>query len=396
MSVRRDGVVQTISEALNGHRNSFGAIRLALALLVIVSHSFPLGGWGTDPTSAWSGQAHIGTIAVIGFFGVSGYLVTKSAASADIVQFAWRRALRLMPAFWLALVVVAFLFGPVAWALEGRELGSYFSEANDGPLRYVVSNVTTFVSQWGIHDTFQTTTPFGRMEGNSAVNGSLWTLRHELLAYVVVGGLAAIGVLRHARVLVPLLAAFLAVLQIVNAASPGAAGQIFYVLGMSRVLPLLLAFFVGSTFAMYSRQIPMTTALGLGSAAIFFLTWWKGGLYTFGIPAFVYLLIWLASALPKRLQRIGNDGRPDLSYGVYLYGWPVQQFLAYLGLHKFGFLPFLLGSLALSTVFAFCSWYAVERPTLAMKDAGPGRGVAYWAARLRPGGRTASSVTDSP
>lgn len=392
MSVQQASAVKNISESLNGHRNSFGAIRLGLALLVIVSHSFPLGGWGTDPTSAWSGQTHIGTIAVIGFFGVSGYLVTKSAVSADVVQFFWRRALRLLPAFWLSLAVVAFVLGPIVWLMDGRELGSYFSPTNDGPVGYVVSNVTTFVKQWGIHDIFQTTTPFGVETGDSAVNGSIWTLRHELLAYVVVGGFAVIGALRHSRVLVPILAAFLAILHIINTASPGAAGQIFFVLGMTKVLPLLYAFFVGSTFALYSRQIPVTTAMGIGAAAVFFLTWWKGGLYTFGVPAFVYMLIWLASALPKRMQKIGNEGRPDLSYGVYLYGWPVQQFLAYVGLASAGYVVYTLASVALSLAFAVLSWYLIERPALALKDIGPGRGISYWRQKLTP---TKEPVTDS-
>lgn len=91
----------TIAGALRCHRNSLGLIRLVLAGLVIVDHSFPLGGFAPDDPvrTLTDGQASLGSLSVAGFFGISGYLVAKSGMSTDVLQFLWRRALRLFPAF---------------------------------------------------------------------------------------------------------------------------------------------------------------------------------------------------------------------------------------------------------------------------------------------------------
>src|SRR5690554_1974512 len=89
----------TLGSALQGRSNSLGVIRLVLALLVIVDHAFPLGGFGLDPV--WEltrGQASLGLLAVGGFFAISGYLIAKSGLSGDVVQFLWRRFLRIFPA----------------------------------------------------------------------------------------------------------------------------------------------------------------------------------------------------------------------------------------------------------------------------------------------------------
>ena len=133
----------SLREGLRGHRNSLGILRLVLATLVIFSHAFPLGGWGTDPGLGWSkGQESIGGFAVVGFFAISGYLIAKSGANADIAQFMWRRMLRIFPAFWLVLLVAAGIVGPIAWMLEGNSLRGYLSFTAGGPVSYLLANTT--------------------------------------------------------------------------------------------------------------------------------------------------------------------------------------------------------------------------------------------------------------
>jgi peptidoglycan/LPS O-acetylase OafA/YrhL len=261
---------------------------------------------------------------------------------------------------------------------------------------YLLKNYSAFVTKFGIHDVFQTTTPFGIATDASAVNGSIWTLRHEILAYGILALLAVFGVLRNARPLVPALAVFFIVLQLVESVYPGTAREINDVLGMSKILPLLSAFFIGATMALYSRTIPLTNGLGVGSILVFLFSWWQGGVFLIGVPAFVYALIWIAAALPVWFQRVGNDGRPDLSYGVYLYGWPVQQFLAYLHVYELGYVLYTLLSIAGSLVLAAGSWFLVERPALSLKDRGPGRGIAHWMSRLPRRAGTRSQLPADP
>ena len=112
-----------LGDALRGHNNSLGFIRLVLASLVIVDHAFPLGGFGVEPVAGWTiGQTSLGGIAVAGFFAISGYLITKSGLAADILQFLWRRFLRIFPAYWAVLLVTALVIAPIVWWADGHNL----------------------------------------------------------------------------------------------------------------------------------------------------------------------------------------------------------------------------------------------------------------------------------
>ena len=134
----------SVGSALRGHLNSLGIIRLVLASLVIVDHAFPLGGFGEDPFWRYTnGQTSLGGIAVGGFFVISGYLIVKSGASSDLMQFLWRRVIRIFPAFWGVLLFTAFVVGPIAWLVRGEPLSTYFTLGPGGPFSYITSNWTS-------------------------------------------------------------------------------------------------------------------------------------------------------------------------------------------------------------------------------------------------------------
>ena len=59
----------------------------------------------------------------------------------------------------------------------------------------------------------------------------------------------------------------------------------------------------------------------------------------------------------------------DLSYGLYIYHWPVAQLLVVGGLAARGEAPFVAAALALALGLALASWHWIERPALAFKDA---------------------------
>ncbi|MET0861303.1 MAG: acyltransferase family protein, partial [Microbacterium sp.] len=170
-----------LSEALNGRRNSLGILRLILASAVIFCHAWPIGGWGEDPLAArFEYQENLGGVAVLGFFAISGYLITKSGMTGDALRFLWHRILRIMPAFWGVLVVCAFVIGPIWWAANGRGLDTYFTSGAGGPLGYLTGNWDLTIRQYGIHDVFGNN-PYGAVAG-SVMNGSIWTLRYEFFA----------------------------------------------------------------------------------------------------------------------------------------------------------------------------------------------------------------------
>jgi peptidoglycan/LPS O-acetylase OafA/YrhL len=388
----------SLSEGLNGHRNALGVLRLILASMVIFSHAFPTGGWGEDPSKGWTnGQETIGGFAVIGFFAISGYLIAKSGASADILQFLWRRALRIFPAFWAVLCVGALIVGPIAWRMSGNGLRDYIGS---GPIMYIFQNADLSIRQWGVYDVFQTTTPYGRTVGYSVFNGSLWTLALEWGCYLLVAALLVLGVLRHRRWVVPALAGAFWVLSIVNSLAPQLVGMVAPALADPNKIKLTLVFLIGASLAVYSKRIPLNDLLGVVAGVLVVVTLLTVGWVQIGYPAFAYFVLWLAARLPKRVQWIG--AKNDYSYGMYVYGFLVQQFTAFLGWNTLGYWPWVGLTILVTAGCAWLSWHGIEKRAMALKDWGPGRGIGWLAPRggsaaVEPGpGRPVPSNVESP
>lgn len=389
------GQVISLSEALGRHRNSLGLIRLILASVVIFDHAFPLGGFGTDPFWRLTHQqASLGSLAVAGFFAVSGYLIAKSGMSGDVVQFMWRRILRIFPAYWLVLLVTAMLVGPLIWLADGHAFLDYFTLGPGGPFYYLTANWTLNIGTYGIHDLLTTTTPYGREIGGSAFNGSIWTLIYEWRSYLIIALMVPFGVLLKARLLVPVLTAFFYVLQIVSTINfPAVASLVPSVLADPYMINLGLTFLLGSTLGVYSTRVPYDDRLGILSGLLLLLSLRYGGFNLIGLPAGAYFVMYLAARLPKQVQWIG--AKNDYSYGVYIYGFLVQQVLAYMGWYKWGYFPYVAAALVISFGCAWLSWHLVEKRAMALKNRGLGKGWRDWYDRaLSRFGRKPREVTE--
>ncbi len=364
----------SIRDALNGHRNSLGLVRLVMASAVIFDHAFPLGGWGTAPFLGMTrNQQSLGGLAVLGFLGISGYLVTKSGMSTDVLQFLWRRFLRIFPGFWLVLIVSAFIVGPILWLVAGRDLLDYFGYGAGSPYAYLYSNFTLTIGQYQIWDLLVETTPYGEAGFGGPINGSIWTLTYEWLCYLALALLVAAGALAKARIVVPAVAGFLFLMQLVNSVQPGAAALVLPLLGDPWRLNFAFIFFIGATIAIYSHVIPFDHRLGIGAGIASLVLLRLGGFNTIGYVLFAYCVLYVAAALPRQAHWVG--AKNDYSYGVYLYGWVVQQILAVAGVWAWGYLPFVALSLLGAFALAWCSWHLVEKQALKLKNWGPGQGL---------------------
>ena len=395
MVIPSEPSTKSISEALNGHRNAFGLLRLVFAALVLVNHAFPLGGFGEDPLWALTkGQASFGSIAVLGFFVISGYLIAKSGMSADVVQFLWRRVLRIFPGYWLVLLVGAFVVGPAIWTIGGRAFVDYFHLGSTGPVAYLTQNWTLQIGTYGIYDIFATTTPYGRLVHASEFNGSLWTLAYEFGCYLMIAVFVAFAVLKKARFLIPLAAAGMAVVQVLAWVDLPALKTLSPRLADPQLIALTFAFLVGSTFAVYSRRVIVDDLLGVFSLLVVVITMRVGGFGIVGVAAGAYAILWLASRLPELLKRVGQKN--DYSYGVYVYGFLVQQTLAFFGVYRLGFVPYLLSAAVITAGLAWISWHLVEKRAMSLKDWGPGRGWRYWFDRARSRWSDARSRRQQP
>lgn len=374
----------SLGDALRGHRNSLGLLRLVLASVVIFHHSFPLGGFGPDPLLALTHQqATLGSVAVAGFFAISGYLIAKSGMNADLLQFMWRRSLRIFPAFWGVLLFAALIVGPAIWLLDGHSLAQYFSFGGGSPFSYLRANWDLSIGSYGIRDIFVDTTPYGQETHASVLNGSIWTLIYEWTCYLLIAVAVAFGVLVRAKVLVPIFTAVLLALQIVESVDPE-----LFASALPAIDPVLvhlaLTFMCGAVLAVYSKRVPFSDWLGALAGAVVLLTLAFGGFEVLGVAAAAYLVLYLGARLGGPLRAVGTKN--DYSYGVYVYGFLVQQVLAYFGVYRWGYLPFSIIALVVTFGLAWLSWHAIEKRAMALKDWGPGRGWRHWYERAREWG----------
>ena len=376
---KSDPTQLSLGAALRGHSNALGLLRLILASLVIFDHAFPLGGNGRDPFwMVTAGQASLGSLAVAGFFAISGYLIAKSGMSADILQFMWRRVLRIFPAYWTVLLFTALFVAPAIWAIQGDALRDYFRFLPNGPLNYFTANWTLNIGTYGIYDLLAETTPYGREVMGSVFNGSIWTLIYEWGCYLMIGVLVAFGVLSKARIVLPLMTLFVYITQVVYLVNPDVVASLLPIMADPQRISLTLAFLFGSCLAVYSTSIPFDDRLGILSGLVLAVTLHWGGFALIGTAAGAYFTMYLGARLPKAVHWIG--AKNDYSYGIYIYGFLVQQVLAFFGVHLLGYLPYALIALVISAGLAWLSWHGVEKRAMALKDWGPGRGISHWTA----------------
>lgn len=338
---------RTLEEAMNSRDNALNFVRLILASSVILAHSYPLGGFGAMP---FFPGTDLGQVAVAGFFAASGFLIAGSRSRLGFLPYIWRRAIRIYPAYWTALILVAFVFAPLSTLQHGQW------SLNDG-LGYVLRNSTLWIDHYQVGATL-TEVPFV-----GAWNGSLWTLFYEFSAYL------ALGVLFFARVLRRPAALFV-LFVLATVAQLLAKGPLDITTNLILHFLWLGTFFVAGSFLWsVSNRLPLSGWLGALAAALTLGALLSGHFTVLAPLPFAYLILWLGGTLPTR---IGSTN--DVSYGVYIYAFPIQQTLSVWGwAQAMGPVASAALALIMTTVVAWCSWVAVERPALRLKNLVPAK-----------------------
>jgi peptidoglycan/LPS O-acetylase OafA/YrhL len=343
------GPAETAIPEIAAHRreNNFDALRLLAALAVILSHAFLIaqGTEKNDPLNWLTGnQCMLGLTGVFVFFAVSGFLVTQSY---EQTHSSWRyllkRILRIFPAYIVCLVLTAFVLGPIVTTLA---LGDYLHRPE--PYNYVYYNSFFDIRVHELPGVMFVDNPVGL-----EVNGSLWSLGCEFDMYLMV---LVLGLLRLLRwpVCVALLALGMACIAFPDALgflggwgwtlSFFAIGMVLYKLRDTRIFNGWLAL---AALAGLALSIPLRQFILL-------------------FPVFgCYLALYLA--LHPKLPFIPATRFGDLSYGLYIFGWPSEQIAIWL-LHGHAewWQVFLLATL-LAGGLAFLSWHLIEKRALRLK-----------------------------
>lgn len=337
-----------VSRTFDPRSNSLNLFRLVLAAMVLFAHAFYIAGRGVGPHI--QGE-NLGGWAVAGFFVLSGFLITRSRFRHRLGDYLVLRMARILPAFWVCLVATAVLFAPLALVLQSRGLDGYLT-TGPTPLSFLWSNWTLLMNQYDIGTTLASVPYPG------AWNGSLWSLYYEFACYLIVGAVGCFAVAR--RSVAPLLVLWAVSVVLRGADEHWASYQLDE---RAMLLAKLLPYFLGGAVAHFIvDRYGLPHALGapslvLGVAALATIPHVGGQL---AAPALAVGLIWLSTVVPQ--PRI--VARHDISYGFYIYAWPVQQLLAVMALHDRGFVLYVVVSALVTAVLATASWLLLERPVM--------------------------------
>jgi peptidoglycan/LPS O-acetylase OafA/YrhL len=351
-ALRRFIAGRTLADCLDRGRDNFLVLRLVAALLVVLGHSYLIVGGGVhvdEPLHRILPRTYSHLAGVAMFFAISGFLITLSfERKPDLVRFVRARVLRLWPALVVVVALWAFVLGPMLTTLSPAE---YFGAGDDHgtAYRYFWSNISLFrVWPW-LPGLFESN-PIARY-----VNGSLWTIPWEATMYVAVALAGVLRLLRFPWLASAVIVALVVALVVWPIYSSDAAATGKLPLGYE----LAACFGSGSIACLLRRYVPVSTGVMLLLAVVAL-----AGRDTLLIwPAILYFVFWFAyvprlPAMPREL---------DLSYGTYLWAFPVQQTVVQLaGVQS----PLGLFAIVTPIVLAIAaaSWFLVERPALRLKQ----------------------------
>jgi peptidoglycan/LPS O-acetylase OafA/YrhL len=346
--------------------NNLTVIRLLFAWSVLFGHSWHITGTaGSDPISKlFGGYVWIGEVAVNGFFAISGFLVAGSFIRHGLIGYSVARILRIWPGLIVCVLLSVFVLG---WWETNLSTLDYFTHIDTK--RYL-SNMALWPRVWWyLPGVFKD-------HHNAAINGSLWTLAPETGCY------AALAILGFFGVLDTRWRASVMMMTLLLVGYSSFSNVPFF--GSHAAWARPMSYFVIGVLVWFNRQsLPLHPAMA-GAATLIVI-----GIIASGIPkpafypifaaCLVYLVFFAAYGLPH----VNADRFPgDISYGLYIYAWPSQQFVFWHGQS-----PWMNAALAtlMAVILATASWYLIEKPALALK----GRTVSLLSFKLRSSMKTA-------
>lgn len=338
---------------LTERENRFDQIRLGLALSVVLGHCWHISG-GPESRVPLQDFTRLGfhEYAVNLFFFISGLLVTHSAfrRQSDLFGFVVARGLRIFPA-----LIVCALTVPALLVLAG----AWVDATPQQTLNYTARLISLVFVEFNNPNVF-VDLPFAH-----ALNGSVWSLRHEVGAYVLLALFVASGAFFKSRWV---LSAYVIVVGSIAVAghiyAQTATGGVPFIMAESRFV--IVSFLLGVLTHRLAAWLPIRWAI----AVLLWVAIGVGQAFASDLVA-IYGLIVALSYSVLCIAYLGgrSKGLPvDLSYGIYIYGWPIQQLTVFVCLTYFSSIPepltlFLIVLPALLVV-ALASWVLIERPAI--------------------------------
>ncbi len=335
-------------QTTHGRPTGFDYMRIVLALSVVCWHTIVVTYGVSFQTDVWRTPEYRLLIAGIlpSFFALSGFLVAGSLErSKTIAGFLYLRVIRIFPALVVEIALSAILLGPLLTKLTLRQ---YFHD----PVLFHY-----FLNCFGdIH--YKLPGLFVRNPATGLVNGQLWTVPYELNCYIYLSGLAILGITKAPKMFVLIISGLIIY------------GIVDYLRGQDRTgeslhgNQLVLCFLIGVLVYKFRAVIPYDRRLAVFAIIVSLITFWiPGGGLLSPLPV-TYATVFLGLTNPRKISLLETG---DYSYGIFLYGFPIQQAVVATGLLPLNGWITLAVALPIVLVVAFCSWHLCEKHMLNLK-----------------------------
>lgn len=332
-----------LDQILNPRNNNFDIFRLLAAMLVIYGHApaFVSSPGPVDIVYLLIKFDYSGSLAVKFFFMLSGLLVTVSLMNRPhLGEFIIKRVARIFPGLIVCVMITVLVIGPLFTDIE---IGDYFSHPETWS--YLLNNSFLYQLRWELPGVFT--------DNNAAVNGSLWTLPLEVVCYLFLAVFYVSGVWRHYLLGTTLLV----VVVCISFFFPQYLPALF---SGSEAHQLPGCFALGALMATYRHQLLVNFEKVAALWILYLLLSSTPLKVLIFYVAFFYSFLFFSS-MKIVVERLKIPADP--SYGVYIYGFVIQQVVA----HVFPgqgvvFNQVLSGLIAL--VAGLLSWFYIERPAL--------------------------------
>lgn len=355
-----------LGQVFDPRRNALNAWRLALAGEVIFWHTYPIRGHLPSVRAVLQLLLCVG---VDGFFAISGFLITASwISNPRLREYLAARALRILPGFYVCMIVTAFVFAPLSVAIQGGSAARLlFSFA---PFEYVLKNIAVMWLKFDVGGT-----PHG-IPNAGIWNASLWSLFWEVMCYIVVAviGVAGLANRRWVSLTILVVAAIGASLMppvrfpdVFHHPEGNIATTLIFMACRAAIM-----FAAGAFLYQWRDVIPARWSLVAVSVVIVLAA---GQLPDYRVVAAIplaYAVVVSGSLLQSKRLRL----RTDLSYGMYIYAFPIQQLLLVLGLISLIPIVFCLTVAVATLPLAAASWFLIEKPARSLKSRFKGKPLA--------------------
>ena len=334
--------------------HQFDLMRILFATCVLLSHA-PEITYGNPSRELLyrltRSGATFGAFGVWGFFLLSGFLIVQSwQRNPDLSSFVQKRILRIVPGY-----LVAALLSTAVVGLLAPGIGHWFHHLDS----HYVKSIVALSSP--------STPPVLPGQAYPLVNGSLWTIPYEFRCYLLVALCGLCGFYRR-----PILWIVLTLLLATSLFLPGPVSHLHWAKALwpiigdpAQVFVLTAIFCIGASYDLFRRHIVFRPAFCALAVAVPVLV---DFVYPAEFaPALIlcgsYPLFYLGHAPIRSLRWMRH--LPDISYGIYLYGWPVESLWIWFH-HGSPWTTFLVSTL-ICFGLGWLSWHFVERPMLTLK-----------------------------